>query len=411
MKKIALLIAFLLLLPGFADAEGQSYPLRKIIDRILGREAPMVDDSEATPEKIKTVVDANNRFAIDLYLELSSQDENIFFSPYSISTALAMVYEGAKGETAEEIQRVLHFPERDIRRPGFAGLYNEINEGDELSTANALWIQKEYRVLEEYLSVIRGYYGGDARNVDFVSDPEGSRKTINNWVEEQTRDRIKELIPEGMIDPLTALVLTNGVYFKGKWATQFDERDTKEEDFKVTPDRKVKVKMMFLEGGEFNYTENDELQMVELPYDGENISMLVILPKVKELEMNMEKLAELKSMLQERSIDLYLPRFKIETKYFMNDLLSGMGMPTAFSDRADFSGITGSRDLLISQVIHQAFVEVDEEGTEAAAATAVMQTLGITVSTVFKADHPFIFIIQQNENVLFMGKVYNPTEG
>lgn len=389
-------------------------------------ERSRVDDTGATPEGVNAVVDANNRFAFELYsqFEEKSNDNNIFFSPYSISVALTMTYEGAKGQTAKEMQSVLHIPEHtNVRRPNFARIYNEINKGDKkykLSTANALWAQKDYKFLEEYTDNVKRYYGGKVTNLDFVGESEKSRQTINRWVEDQTNDKIKNLIPPGILNAYIRLVLTNAVYFKGTWVKQFDEKDTREEDFRVNSEKTVSVPMMGLtgDGVEFNYAETDEMQILEMPYDGEDVSMLIILPKDIDLinvenTISSEKLSEWKTKFAKQRVDVFVPKFKFETKYFMAEVLSNMGMPTAFSRAADFSGMDGTTELFIQNVIHQAFVEVNEEGTEAAAATAVlMETLSARPRIpVFRADHPFIFIIQKSEtgNILFLGRVSDPS--
>ncbi len=386
---------------------------------------PRADDSGATPEAARDVVEANNRFAFDLYSRYKPEEGNVFFSPYSISTALAMTYEGARGKTAEEMKAAFYFPEdAEERRAGYAKIYNRLNEGGKeytLRTANALWAQKDYTFLEEYFSTIKNYYGGGVTNLDFKAETEKSRVTINNWVEDQTNDKIKDIIPLGMLTRDTRLVLTNAIYFKGKWVLQFDEKKTVEDDFHVTSVNNVKVQMMSLSGekAKFDYAENDDLQMIELPYQGDELSMTILLPKkndisVAENYLDAQKMSSLQEMKSERQVRLYLPRFKFDTKYFMAEDLKEMGMPTAFSDVADFSGMTGKNDLQISEVIHQAFVEVNEEGTEAAAATVViMDKISAGPPNqipVFNADHPFIFMITEkvSGNILFMGRVENP---
>ena len=385
------------------------------------------DDTGATPEKVNAVVNANNQFAFELYSKYKDEyrDDNIFFSPYSISTALAMTYEGARGKTSGEMQSVFHFPENsDVRRPAFAKIYNEINKKEKgkqykLHTANALWAQKDCQFLNEYFGTTEKYYRGKVTNLDFRSEPEPSRITINNWVEDQTNDKIKDLIPSGGICPLTRLVLTNAIYFKGTWVLQFNKNKTREADFGVSPTKTVKAEMMSLTGekAKFNYAETAHLQILEMPYEGEELSMIVLLPKEDTLDkleqsLTVEKLNEWRGMLQKERVDVYMPKFKFETKYFMAQDLAEMGMPSAFTGEADFSGMTGKRDLYISQVIHQAFVEVNEEGTEAAAATAAIMEEGAVMSKVFRADHPFIFIIQQKDtgNILFLGKVVDPAK-
>ena len=391
---------------------------------LAGCEEPPAPANESgwSPAGVSAVAEANNQLALDLYARLSGEEGNVFFSPYSLSSALALTYEGARGQTAEEMQSVLHVPaDESVRRVNYARIYNVINRPSALytlSTANALWAQQDYLFLQEYVGVAREYYGANVSNMDFVGDSEGSRQTINGWVEAQTNDKIKDLIPPGILDQYTRLVLTNAIYFKGTWVKQFDEGDTREEDFTTGSGAKVEVMMMRLTGEEakFNYGVTEDVQLLELPYDGGNLSMLVILPKQRsgltevEVSLTPEKLSEWRKTLRERRVDVYLPRFKYETKYLMADTLSGMGMPTAFTPAADFSGMDGTTDLYIQQVIHQAFVEVNEECTEAAAATAIVMTLGASMSDVFRADHPFIFLIQEKETgaILFMGRVDNP---
>ncbi len=384
----------------------------------------VLDDSKSFPESEAGVILANNQFAFDLYKKYEANDGNIFFSPYSLSTALAMVYEGAKGKTAEEIQAVFHFPkDAGVRQPAFAKIYNQINKAGktyELKTANALWAQKDFAFLDSYFSLIKNYYGGEVTNLDFINAAEDARLTINKWVEDQTNDKIKDLIPAGVLSNLTKLVLTNAIYFKGTWQLQFDKKDTKEQDFNIASDKTVKAQMMSLKGedAKFNYAENSDLQILELPYDSKDLSMLVLLPKNNissvDAYLTPEKFLELKAGLTEKQVNVYFPKFKIETKYSMKGDLSNMGMPVAFSDQADFSGMDGKQDLRISEVIHQAFVEVNEEGTEAAAATAVIMELKSAFPSdqlEFIADHPFIFLIQDNAtgNILFLGRVSNPS--
>ena len=385
---------------------------------------PQADDAGSTQQGTQEVVNANNQFAFELYSELNkAEDSNIFYSPYSISAALAMTYEGAKGQTADEMKSVFHFPESSILRPNFAKIYNDINKGTkayELRTGNALWVQQTYPFIENYLTTVEKYYGGKAANLDFVGETEKSRQTINSFIEEQTNDKIKDLIPPGVLNSMTRLVLTNAIYFKGTWEWEFDKSDTREQDFKITPNNVVKTPMMYMDPDKarFNYADIGYLQILELPYKGEEISMLILLPTENlesiEPSLTAEKLNEYKAQMKETKLDaIYLPKFEFDTKYFMKETLSAMGMPTAFGMDADFSGMDGTDWLYISKVIHQAFVKVDEKGTEAAAATAVVMTLkGAMPSNVFRADHPFIFIIQEREtgNILFLGRVVDPTK-
>jgi len=388
---------------------------------------PSVDDSGATTDGVSSVISANNQFALELYSKYKSNEGNIFFSPYSISTAVAMTYEGARGKTADEMQSVFHFPKNaSVRQPAFASIYNELNKGSSnytLKTANALWAEKDYAFLQDYFTTVEKYYGGKVTNLDFKNDAENSRVTINKWVEDQTNDKIQNLIPEGVIGPDTRLVLTNAIYFKGDWVKQFDKQNTYEQDFRTTASNSVKVQMMHVSGEKFQYAEKENTQILEMPYSGDELSMLILLPKLGGMQalensLTPQKLESWKSGLKEQRIaGLWLPKFKLETEYSMADDLAKMGMPTAFSANADFFGMTGNTDLYIGAVIHKAYVDVNEEGTEAAAATgvAMFATESARASEpeiYFEADHPFIFIIQETKtgNILFLGRVTDPTQ-
>lgn len=386
------------------------------------KQPPKADDTGSTKQGMQDVANANNKFAFDLYSQLNkSEKENIFYSPYSISAALAMTYEGAKGQTADEMKSVFHFPESNILRPNFAAIYNDINKGVkdyELRTGNALWIQQNYSLLEDYISRVEKYYGGKAANLDFAKETEKSRQTINSFIEEQTNQKIKDLLPPGSLNELTRLVLTNAIYFKGTWEWEFDKSDTREQEFKITPTDIVKTPMMYMkpEKVRFNYADLGDLQILELPYKGEKISMLVLLPtgNLESIEptLTAEKLSEYKSQMQETKLDaLYFPKFEFDTKYTLNENLKALGIPSAFDPaKADFSGMTTAEKIWIDFVIHQAYVKVDEKGTEAAAATAVGMVGSAMPRNVFKADHPFIFLIQEKDtgNILFFGRVVNP---
>jgi len=389
---------------------------------------PKANDTGATQEGVEELVNANNKFAFEFYSELlktSNKDENIFYSPYSIFSALAITFEGAEGQTAEEMKSTLHLPTNvTLLRPNFAAIYNSINAKTgnyELRTGNALWIQKDYPISEDYKKVVEEYYGGKAANVDFERETEKSRETINSFIAEQTNNKIKELIPKEALTSDTRLVITNAIYFKGMWQWQFNKSKTYEEDFKVASNKTVKVQMMHMEPKDevFNYTELDNLQILELPYKNGSVSMLILLPKtnIEEIEANLtyEKLKEYRSMLKETELsDIYLPRFEFSTKYNLNQILENLGMKTAFDPlTANFSKLTNVERLYISLVLHQAYINVSEEGTEAAGATAVIiSKVSKPSGIVFKVDHPFIFIIQERStgNILFMGKVVDPTK-
>ena len=380
------------------------------------------ETSSQKSQNIKAVIEANNRFAFDLYHLYSEKykEDNIFFSPLSISTAFSMLYEGARGETAEEIRKAFHLPPQvDVLRGGYLSLYEEMNKPKEyeVTLANALWVQVGYPFLKEYLSVVERCYGGKATNLDFRGDPEGSRQIINNWIEEKTKGKIKNLVPEGSINPeTTKLVITNSLYFKGLWLNPFDTELTTKADFKISPKRKVKVMMMCTHGPQiFQYAEAKDLQILEMDYKGEEISMLVLLPKgysLKKLEgmLNYENLRKWRGMLRSAELMVYFPKFKIERGYQMVDDLRKLGVVSVFDPaKADLSGLDGKRDLFVSRVFHSTKIEVNEAGTEAAAATLIFAEGEFEVKT-FRADHPFVFIIQNKKtgNILFIGRVYNP---
>jgi serpin B len=386
---------------------------------LLGSVGTAADKPESNP-----VVNGNNAFACDLYAHLAGEKGNLFFSPYSISTALAMTYAGARGETATEMAQTLHFAlNHHELHPAFARLLKEMDgQGKdrpfEMHVANALWGQKGYAFRNEFVELLKANYGAGLREADFVKAAEDARRQINRWVEEQTKDKIKDLIPPGVLNAMTRLVLTNAIYYKAPWQHPFYEAVTKEDEFQVTPDQKVNVPMMSQAAG-FKYLDGGDFQLLDMPYKGGNQSMLVLLPKkvdgLSQLEksltaQNLESWLA-KSRLQQ--VQVAFPKFKFTREFELNKTLSAMGMPLAFSDKADFSGMDGTKELYISNVIHKAFVDVHEKGTEAAAATAVVvaaKSAPPVAQQVFKADHPFVFVIRDNGtgSILFLGRVTNP---
>ena len=379
-----------------------------------------------------SVADANNRFSASLYRELASTDAtgNIFFSPFSISSALAITYEGARGTTAGEIRSVFYFPaNQTTMRDGYAAENAAINAGDAgytLSTANALWAEKTFAFLPAYTTVAGQYYGANTTNLDFVNQPEASRQTINAWVADKTSNKITDLLPPGSISAMTRLVITNAVYFKGTWEKQFDAKQTTDAPFTTPSGSQVTVKMMQQTGKDarYLYTETGDLQMLSLPYtakDNKGLSMVILLPRKNNLTaavpyLDPANLSALEDSASTRQVEVYIPKFKVETQYSLPATLSAMGMPTAFTSNADFSGMDGAKDLYINDVVHKAYIEVNEEGTEAAAATGVVvNEMAVAPGyekpvPVFKADHPFLFVIQDNDTgtVLFTGRVANP---
>jgi len=400
------------------------------------REDKRVDGDE------KLVVEGNNRFALQLYQKLRGGEGNLFLSPYSISTALAMTYAGARGQTETQMAEVLQFPTwREVwlarrmtredqsasAQKRFAAAFGKIvkdlnargSEAQyELRVANALWGQKDYEFLSSFTKRVEAAYGGKLQELDFVTATEQARKTINAWVEKQTNDKIKDLIRPGVLDAMTRLVLTNAIYFKGNWASQFEEDRTREAPFTLRSGEKVQAPMMNQQT-QFGYAATETLQVLELPYVGEELSMVILLPKetdgidALEGDLSAENLATWLGRIRKREVIASIPKFKMTSKFSLASVLASMGMPLAFSQNADFSGMTGRRDLFISAVIHQAYVDVNEEGTEAAAATAVgikLTSIGPDRTPVFRADHPFVFMIRdaRSGSILFLGRVLNP---
>ena len=395
--------------------------LTLIIVIILFSNNSWADDNE----DLKVVSHGINKFGFDLYKNLKKEykDQNLFYSPTSISIAFVMAYAGARGDTEKQMADVLHFtlPQERLHSAYSKLIENLKSAKDyELSIANALWLQKDYKLLKEFLDTIGKYYKGGFYEVDYIKNHKDACEKINDWVSKETKGKIDNILKPEDITIDTRLVLTNAIYFKGKWLTKFDKQFTRDEDFYLINGQKTKVKMMYQKNW-FNYYENNDLQLLEMPYKGNKVSMVIILPKTGKLEtvennMNEKKLQEWLNSTTKREVKAYIPKFKFTLRYNLSEVLSNMGMKDAFSRRANFSGINGNYDLYIGKVIHQAFVEVNEEGTEAAAATAIImntKSLIIEESVIFKADHPFIFLIRDIETntILFMGRVMNPDAG
>ncbi len=370
------------------------------------------------------IVHGNNVFALDLYRELARKDGNLFFSPYSISTALGMTYAGARGETAAQMASTLHFalpPER--LHPAFRDLIREINGADrprkyQLQTANRLWGQKDFGFLPDFLKLVEADYGAGLKEVDFISATEQARKAINAWVEVQTRDKIKELLKPGLLTEDTRLVLTNAIYFKAAWLHSFNVKSTIKGDFHVSADKKVTVPLM-RGSNRTNYFKGDGFEALELPYEQHDLSMLVFLPakgtELAEFEKRLTavNLKAWQGKMRDHMVDVTLPKFKVTAEFMLKDVLTRLGMPLAFDRRrADFSGMTSRERLFISHVVHKAFVDVNEAGTEAAASTAVLVELtSMPKPATFRADHPFVFLLRDNRtgSILFAGRVVNPS--
>jgi serpin B len=377
---------------------------------------------------LDTLVNGNNAFAFDLYQELKSEEGNLFYSPYSISMALAMTYAGARTETETQMADALDFLlAQDRLHPAFNELALELDsrgegaqgkdgEGFRLNIVNAIWGQKDYNFLTDFLDVLAVNYGAGLRVLDFMGAPEESRVTINDWVADQTEGRIEDLIPPGLINSLTRLVLTNAIYFNAAWLNPFDEDITRDGDFYLLDGSQVTVPMMS-QSEHLGYAEGDGYVAVELPYDGEELSMVILLPDSGQFEafessLSAEPVAGIIESLDYREVDLTMPKFEFDSEFSLSAALSALGMPIAFTTGADFSGMTGNHDLYIADVVHQAFVSVDEAGTEAAAATAVVMELTAIPDVVeVTVDRPFIFFIRDIETgtILFVGRTLNPS--
>jgi serpin B len=368
------------------------------------------------------VVPGNSEFALALYQALRPAAGNLFYSPYSISTALAMTYAGAEGETAAQMAQTLCFrlSGEELHR-NFAALSEalaaiEQKGAVQFKIANRLWPQEGYALLPGYLELVKRCYGALLTAVDY-GNPEAAAQIINDWVAEQTANKIRNLISPNLLTPLTTLVLVNAIYFKGNWASQFDPALTRDEPFWTAPDEQVPTAMM-RQTARFNYAERQGLQILELPYSGDDLSMLILLPQQKggliELEdrLTAANLTNWTKNLQPTSVQVLLPRFKITFPCELSETLKSMGMIDAFSSAADFSGMDGTLYLYIAYVVHKAFVEVNEEGTEAAAATAVIMARKamMTPPPLFRADHPFLFLIRESGtgSILFMGRLAKP---
>jgi len=412
-KRYVLAGAFLIILLGFASIVGT---------------APEVNEAS-----LKELVAGNNAFAFDLYQALRTNECNLFFSPYSISLALAMTYAGARSATEEQMAETLHFTtlEQDCLHPAFNTLALELasrsedpastketeeekKDGFQLNIANALWGQSGYSFLPDFTSLLETRYNAGLHLADFVSAPEDARCDINDWVYRKTSEKIDNLLPPGSITPDTRLVLTNAIYFKAAWLSPFEKKATQSGPFHLLNDDQVTVPMMKQEH-DFRYAEGDDYQAIELPYVGEQVSMIILLPDVDSFEkfersLDAKELASIVEGLELETVDLTIPKFKLTSEFSLGGTLAELGMPDAFTGTADFSGMDGTRDLFIGCVAHKAYVSVNEEGTEAAAATGVSMVLSIPAAMTI--DHPFIFLIRDIETgtILFMGRVMDPSQ-
>jgi len=423
-KVIVIVLALVLVLPVIASIQPAG-------GEVLESDKERITSPDVSTSEQASLVEGNSAFAFDLYQALREEGGNLFYSPYSISPALAMTYAGARGQTAQQMADTLHFLlDQDRLHPAFNWLDTELagrgegtkgkdGEGFKLNIVNAIWGQKGYEFLSGFLDILVENYGAGLRILDFIGETEKSRLIINEWVSNQTEGRIEDLIPQGEISVWTVLVLTNAIYFNAAWEHPFNEGMTADGQFYLLDGGHVKVPMM-KQTESFGYADGKGYQAVELLYDGGELSMVILLPESGKFEafeetLNIQQVDSIISGLKPIEVALTMPQFEFESEFSLKDTLAEMGMPVAFSSAADFSGMTGTPDLYISQVIHKAFVSVDEAGTEAAAATAVIiMRNGYTPSepaVEVTLDRPFIFLIRDIETgaVLFVGRVMNPS--
>jgi serpin B len=391
-------------------------------------DAAYIVDPQADPEAVRQLAQSNNGFALALYQALRDQDGNLIYSPYSIFQALLMTAAGAEGATASQMASVLGV---DLNDPEIHNLMNALNkvlttqpeylQSDAqpltFNIANAVWAQKDFHFEQSFLDTLSSNYNAGLKLVDF-NKPEDARALINLWIAAQTNDKIQELIPEGLLDQMTRMVLTNAIYFKGAWSNQFEEKDTEDGNFTLLDGSSETVPFMH---GNFTLSAmvSDKIQAIRLPYEGGTYAMAAIMPLENfaefEAQLTAADLEQLLNSLHSSSaiVDLSMPKFQSESRFGLGEILAGLGMPDAFdAQKADFSGMTGKPDLMISSVLHQATIDVNEEGTEAAAATAVAMSVTSMPgqSYTIRLDKPFIYVIYETttNTITFMGRVVNP---
>ncbi|XP_053322836.1 leukocyte elastase inhibitor-like [Spea bombifrons] len=378
---------------------------------------------------MEKLASTGTQFSFELFREINESNQgNVFFSPFSISAALGMVVLGAKGKTAEQISKTMHVDDNKDFQQNFQSLSAKINKKADssyvLNLANRLFGEKTSSVLPEFISSIQSLYKADLGIVDFMSSPNAARKEINSWVSEETKGKIPELLAEGSVDETTKLVLANAIYFKGDWAEKFNPKETTEKPFNLNKNEQKMVKMMYqMKKFPFAYIPDINCRILELPYAGKDISMIIMLPDTidddttglqkLENELTVEKFQEWTKSENMSLIDVHvhLPKFKLEDTYKLKSKLTSMGIVDLFNPGcADLSGISGSSNLFLSDFVHKSFVEVNEEGTEAAAATAGIAMVCMLMEEEFNANHPFLFLIRNNttKSILFLGRFVSP---
>jgi serine protease inhibitor len=381
----------------------------------------------APPPERNPLVPGSTEFALELHRRVRDEGPNVVFSPFSISEAFAMAYAGARGETARQMAKTLRFPEADEVSSGFRELERRVaavQRGGkvELAIANSLWPQTGEPLVPQTLKILKDFYGAAPTPVDYRKAPEEARRTINRWVEQKTRDKIKDLLPKDSVTPATRLTLANAIYFKGKWKGPFEKKETHDAPFLAADGKRPSVPLMH-GSRKAGYVEVEGAQVLELPYEGDDLSLVVLLPRKNDGLLALEdsltasRLTEWIASADRafQAVEVFLPRFRLEAEFTLKKVLVPMGMADAFDPRrADFGALsTSPQGLFISEGFHKAFVDVNEEGTEAAAATALVMSAGSAASSklVFRADHPFLFLIRDGATgtIFFLGRVTDPT--
>jgi serpin B len=430
MKQFTLLTLILFLLAACTPTDTPSTaPAEE--PELVQANLPRLVDPDVDEAQLDQLVQANNRFAFELYQAVREESgDNLIYSPYSISLAFSMVYAGARGQTEAEMAQVLHFLPQDTHHLTFNTLDQYLaalagdEDGDEedeengrfqLNIANAVWGQVGLPFEEAYLATLAQQYGAGLHASDFVAQPEEARQEINDWIAEQTEERIQDILSPGAIDPTTRLVLANAIYFNAAWQFTFNPDATQDGPFTLLDGSQVTVPLMQQSGARILYAEAPDYQVVVLPYEGGSTQMLVIVPRPGQFEaveaaLSADFLNEVRSQTQLRDVELTMPRFEFDTDLDLKGLLISMGMQNPFSDAADLSGIVAGGGLFISDALHRGTITVDEEGTEAAAVTVIVVAEAMLETAEVTMDRPFIFAImdQQKGTILFLGRVANP---
>ncbi|MDF1551068.1 MAG: serpin family protein, partial [Bacteroidales bacterium] len=364
-----------------------------------------------------------NSFSFKVFEQVYSANENCFYSPYSIFGALSLTYEGAENKTKLEMAKVLEINSGDKTSEDFLKVNNSLRSSKDfkLLTANSIWLQNSFKLKKSYKKISSDYYDATTENVDFIDETsrENARNEINKWVEKQTNNNIKDFIKKGILTESTAMVLINAVYFNALWKNDFSSSEISFEDFIAASGDSIHCEMMntYLNT---KYYQDEEIQAIEVPYENNGASMLILLPKKSTenifKEVDGRYYSEIITSLEAKNVKLSIPKFKLSVNYELSDVMKNLGMKSAFSREADFSGITGSKDLIVSNILHQSVIDVSEKGTEASSTTAVISMRSTVVNKdipiIFKADRPFLFIIKENitNAILFMGYLTIPTK-